>query len=88
MDTVTHIRIEVFSSDGKPLLSEIHAVVYGPAGLLRVPGRIGLVGEDLLCFPSKDEAADINNKGTPFDVLCASFQAGCGPTVATHMKIA
>ncbi len=64
MDSVTHVRIEVVASEGKPLLSESHTVVYGPVGLLRVPGRLGLVVEDMLCFPSKDEAADISNKGT------------------------
>ena len=88
MDTVTHVRIEVFASDGKPLLSEPHTVVYGPVGLLRVPGRLGLVVEDMLCFPSKDEAADISNKGTPFDVICASFKPESGPTIATKLKTA
>ena len=68
MDTVTHVRIEIFASNGKPLLSESHTVVYGPVGLLRVPGRLGLVVEDMLCFPSKNEAANISNMGIPFDV--------------------
>ena len=88
MDIVTHIRIELSASDGKPLLSEKHNVVHGLVGLLRVPGRLRIVGEDMLCFPSKDEAADISNKITPVDVLCASFQARCGPVMATHMKAA
>ena len=49
---------------------------------------MGLVVEDMLCFPSKDEAADISNKGTPFDVLCASFKPERGPTIATNLKTA
>jgi hypothetical protein len=82
MDTVTYVRIDVFAPDGKPLLSESHTAVYGPVGLLRVPGRLGMVVEDMLCFPSKDEAAGISNKGTLFDVFCASFKPESGPTIS------
>lgn len=88
MDSITHIRINVSGVDGTHLFSETHTIVYGPAGLLRVPKRFGFEGEDMLCFPSKEEAGDICNKGTPYDVLCASFQAGSGSSIATLLKTA
>jgi hypothetical protein len=67
MDTVTHIRLEATTIDGKPFLSETHNIVHGPVGLLRVPGRLGIAGEHLVCVPSKEEADDISNKRTPYD---------------------
>ncbi len=88
MDTVTNIRLEISTKDGKHLLSETHNIVHGPEGVLRDPQRLGLVAQDLVCFPSKKETDNVTNKGIPYDVLCASFLAGRGPYIATVLKTA
>ena len=36
-------------------------------------------------LPSKEEADNISNMGTPYDVVCASFEVGCGPSKTTSV---
>ena len=78
MAFVKRIRIDVMTESGALLLSEIHDISYGPLGLLRVPKRLGLVMDEMVCFPSKEEAMDSSNGGVPYDAVCNTFQPGCG----------
>jgi hypothetical protein len=88
MDTVKQIHLEITTIDEKNLLSETHNIVMGSEGLLRIPQRFGLVAQYLVCFPSEEKAVDFSNMGTPFDVICSIFEAGCGPYIATILKSA
>ena len=85
MVCITHVVINVSGKDGDILLKETHAVSFGPAGLLRVPGRLGLAVHDLTCFSSQEEAVDSSNKGAPFDGMCDLFKQGCGEPVTTTL---
>ena len=85
MICITNVVINISGGNGVLLLKETHALYLGPAGLLRVPGRLGLDVQDLACFPSQEEVADASNKGAPFDGLCDIFKQGCGPIVTTTL---
>ena len=88
MDTVKQIYLEIATIDGKHLLSETHNVVMGLKGLLRIPQRFGFVAQEFVCFPSEEEAGDLSNIRTPFDVICSIFEAWRGPCIAMVLKSA
>ncbi len=73
------IRIDVLTESGAPLLTETHNLSYGPLGLLRVPKRLELFIDDMVCFPSKEESMDSSNLGVLYDAVCNTFPPGCGP---------
>lgn len=75
---VTHVRIDVFSKDGVLLLGEIHSVKVSVDGLLGIPQRLEVSLTGLLCFPSKEEAGDITNRGDPFSAICSLLTPGTG----------
>jgi hypothetical protein len=75
---VTHIRIDVFSLEGKALIGEKHEISFGPEGLLAVAERLGYMAENLLCFRTKEEALDETNMGAPLSSVCAIFRPDMG----------
>jgi hypothetical protein len=62
INDVKSIQIILSESNGETLLCESHIVSFGPGGLLRVPEPLGYVADDLLCFPTEEEANDIANQ--------------------------
>ena len=86
MNDVKDICIHVSSFNGECLLEETHLIARGPGGLLRVPDRLGLAADNLLCFPSKEEMAEISNKGAPFSALCNIMNLGCVPSLSSMLR--
>ncbi len=88
MDTVTHIQS--FHNRWKESSFRKRIILYNTATLVFFEFRGGLAWlRRILCanFPSKEEADNItNNKGAPYDVVCAIFQARYGPSIATVLK--
>ncbi len=55
MDKIIFVLLYyVVNKNGDVILSENHDVFLGPEGLERVPGKLGLRLEDLICFPTKE----------------------------------
>ena len=75
---VTHIRIDVFSHEGKALIGKKHEISFGGEGLLAVAQRLGYKAENLLCFRIKEEALDETNMGAPLSSVCAILRPDMG----------
>ena len=82
MNDIKSLQITVSEIKGVTLLCESHIVSFGPGGLLKVPERLGYAGDDLLCFPTEEEANDIGNLGAPFSSVCDIFKLGLVPSVS------
>ncbi len=82
---VTHVRIDVVSSDSELLLGETHSIRFSTEGLLGVPERLEVTSSGLLCFPTKDEAGDITNRGDPFTAICGIFSPWEGMQIKSAM---
>ncbi len=76
-------RIHVSTIDGECLLQETHRIAFGPAGLLRVSGRLGFAAEDLLCFPTREEIPEIASKEAPLSLICDILKLGFVPSLST-----
>jgi hypothetical protein len=86
MDKINFLLLVVVNKNGDIILSENHDVFLGPEGLERVPGKLGLRLEDLICFPTKEKAQDLCNMGAPFTAFCAAFnpdRGGCNASMFT-----
>ncbi len=68
MHAIYNLLLVIVSNNGETILSETHNLFLGPEGLLRVPVRLGLSVEDLICFPTK-KAQDPSHIGAPFSAL-------------------
>jgi hypothetical protein len=84
---VSHIRIDVVSSEGVLLLGETRSIRFGTEGLLGVAERFEVNSSSVLCFPTKDEAGDITNKGDPFTTICGIFSPWEGLQIKSAMLI-
>jgi hypothetical protein len=73
---VSHVRIDILSREGELLLGEKHSVKISDEGLLGIPDRLEVNASNLLCFPTKEEAGDIANRGDPFTAICRIFSPG------------
>jgi len=73
MAGINNLLLVVVNNNGETILSETHDLFLGPEGLLRVPVRLGLRVEDLLCFPTRNKAQDPSHMGAPFSALCAAI---------------
>ena len=81
----SHIRIDGVSSEGVLLLGETHSIRFGTEGLLGVPERLEVNSSSMLCFPTKDEAGDITNRGDPFTTICGILSPWEGLQIKSAM---
>ena len=86
MSTVTNILLVIVNNNGEIVLSETHDVFFGPEGLLKVPLRLNLKAEDLVCFPSQQKALDASNMGAPFLSLCDAIKQSQGLCIAKALS--
>ena len=74
MTEVNYVSIQVSTNGGESLLCETHLIGFGPEGMLGIPERLGYAAKDLLCFPTKEEKADLGNQGAPFSAICEALK--------------
>ena len=73
MDGINNLLLVAVNNNGETILSETYDLFLGPEGLLRVPVRLGLRVEDLLCFPTPKKTKDPSHMGAPFSAKCAAI---------------
>jgi hypothetical protein len=73
MNNIKGIRINVSTINGESILCEMHLIVFGPGGLLRVPERIGFVADDLLCFPIEEDYKILQTRELHYSLYARPF---------------
>ena len=82
MSSVTNIILKVVAKDGQLMLSETRDIFLPADGLLLVPERLGVTAEELVCFPSKENASDLANMGAPFSAACDALHQTLAAPIA------
>jgi hypothetical protein len=78
--------LQVVAIDGQLVISETHDIYFGTKGLLLIRERLGVVVEQLVCFPSKEKCYDTANMGAPYSAVCADLHPTLAASIANSFE--